>query len=117
MCRSPFSVHRNLPVLIVRETSRMSGRGNDVSVDVAADFGVASAESRFWANFARLGFHHGFGMTVTLPAVVGQQVALDLLFTGRRVRGEEALELGLCDRLVSTDRIRHEAHTFATEIA
>src|SRR5947208_16039893 len=39
----PFSVHRNLPVLIVRETSRMSGRGNDVSVEVADDF-VAKVE-------------------------------------------------------------------------
>ena len=65
-----------------------------------ADFRVACPEARFAANFARLGFHQGFGLTVTLPALVGQQKALDLLYTGRRVNGEEAVQIGLCDRLV-----------------
>ena len=57
---------------------------------LSADFRVASAGSRFSANFARLGFHHGFGLSVTLPTLAGQQTALDLLLTGRRVPGEEA---------------------------
>jgi 2-(1,2-epoxy-1,2-dihydrophenyl)acetyl-CoA isomerase len=91
--------------------------GGGLGLALSADFRVASPESRFWANFARLGFHHGFGMTVTLPALVGQQVALDLLYTGRRVPGEEARSLGLCDRLVPADRIRAEAHALASEIA
>jgi 2-(1,2-epoxy-1,2-dihydrophenyl)acetyl-CoA isomerase len=104
----------SLPVVAAVQGAAVGG---GLGLALAADFRVASAESRFWANFARLGFHHGFGMSVTLPALVGQQAALDLLCTGRRVRGEEALELGLCDRLVSTDRIRQEAHGFAAEIA
>ena len=104
----------SLPVVAAVQGAAVGG---GLGLALAADFRVASAESRFWANFARLGFHHGFGMSVTLPALVGQQAALDLLCTARRVRGEEALELGLCDRLVSTDRIRQEAHKFAAEIA
>ncbi|HKA49252.1 MAG TPA: enoyl-CoA hydratase-related protein, partial [Candidatus Dormibacteraeota bacterium] len=64
-----------------------------------------------------LGFHHGFALTVTLPAAVGQQRALELLLTGRRVAGEEALRMGLCDRLVPADRLRDEAHSLAAEIA
>jgi 2-(1,2-epoxy-1,2-dihydrophenyl)acetyl-CoA isomerase len=91
--------------------------GGGLGLALSADFRVASPESRFWANFARLGFHHGFGMTVTLPALVGQQAALDLLYTARRVRGEEAKSLGLCDRLVPSERIRDEAHALAAEIA
>jgi len=91
--------------------------GGGLGLALSADFRVASPESRFWANFARLGFHHGFGMTVTLPALVGQQAALDLLYTGRRVRGEEARSLGLCDRLVPVERIRTEAHALAAEVA
>ena len=91
--------------------------GGGLGLALSADFRVAGPESRFWANFARLGFHHGFGMTVTLPALVGQQAALDLLYTGRRVRGEEARSLGLCDRLVPAERIRSEAHALAAEIA
>jgi enoyl-CoA hydratase/carnithine racemase len=91
--------------------------GGGLGLALSADFRVASAESRFWANFSRLGFHHGFGMTVTLPALVGQQVALDLLYTGRRVSGDEAHSLGLCDRLVPPERVRSEAQALAAEIA
>jgi enoyl-CoA hydratase/carnithine racemase/ketosteroid isomerase-like protein len=91
--------------------------GGGLGLALSADFRVASPESRFWANFARLGFHHGFGMTVTLPALVGQQAALELLYTGRRVRGDEAHSLGLCDRLVPSGRIRTETHALAADIA
>jgi 2-(1,2-epoxy-1,2-dihydrophenyl)acetyl-CoA isomerase len=103
-----------IPVLAAVQGAAVGG---GLGLALAADFRVASPESRFWANFSRLGFHHGFGMTVTLPALVGQQVALDLLYTGRRVRGEEARSLGLCDRLVPAERIRVEARALAAEIA
>jgi enoyl-CoA hydratase/carnithine racemase len=104
----------SLPVVAAVQGAAVGG---GLGLALAADFRVAGEASRFWANFARLGFHHGFGMTVTLPAVVGQQAALDLLYTGRRLRGEEALALGLCDRLVPNDRIRAEARALAAEIA
>jgi enoyl-CoA hydratase/carnithine racemase len=81
------------------------------------DFRVAAPESRFSANFARLGFHHGFGLTVTLPALVGQQRALELLYTGRRVPGEDAHAMGLVDRLVAADDLRDQARALAAEIA
>jgi enoyl-CoA hydratase/carnithine racemase len=73
--------------------------GGGLGLALSADFRVATPRSRFSANFARLGFHHGFALSVTLPAVVGRQAATDLLLTGRRIGGEEALSLGLCDRL------------------
>ena len=91
--------------------------GGGLGLALSADFRVATPESRFSANFSRLGFHHGFGLTVTLPALAGQQTARDLLYTGRRVPGEEALRLGLCDRLAAPDELRATAHTLANEIA
>jgi 2-(1,2-epoxy-1,2-dihydrophenyl)acetyl-CoA isomerase len=91
--------------------------GGGLGLALSADFRVASPGSRFSANFARLGFHHGFGLSVTLPALAGQQTALDLLLTGRRVPGEEALSLGLCDRLVEDDEVRLAAHALAAELA
>lgn len=91
--------------------------GGGLGLAMAADFRVASPETRFAANFSRLGFHHGFGLSVTLPLVVGHQTALDLLYTGRRVTGEEALALGLCDELVPADQLRAAAHDRAVEIA
>jgi len=91
--------------------------GGGLGLALSADFRVASPSSRFAANFARLGIHHGFGLTVTLPAAVGAQAALELLYTGRRVGGEEAHALGLCDRLAGDEELRAAAHALAGEIA
>ncbi len=91
--------------------------GGGLGVALMADFRIASPEARFAANFARLGFHQGFGLSVTLPALVGQQKALELLYTGRRINGEEALAMGMADRLVPLESLRAEAHAFALEIA
>jgi enoyl-CoA hydratase/carnithine racemase len=91
--------------------------GGGLGVALSADFRVASPASRFSANFARLGIHHGFGVTVTLPLVVGNQRALELLYSGARVRGEDAHAIGLCDRLVADEHLREAAVAFAAEIA
>lgn len=91
--------------------------GGGLGLALAADFRVAAPESRFHCNFARLGFHQGFGISVTLPAAVGQQRALEMLYTGGQVRGEEALAVGLCDRLVSGADLRAAAVALAEEIA
>ena len=91
--------------------------GGGLGLALMPDFRVASSESKFSANFARLAFHHGFGLSATLPRIVGQQKSLELLYTGRRVGGEEAFALGLCDKLVPSDQIRAAAHEFAVEIA
>jgi 2-(1,2-epoxy-1,2-dihydrophenyl)acetyl-CoA isomerase len=91
--------------------------GGGLGLACSADFRVACPEARFSANFARLGFHHGFGLSVTLPALVGQQHALALLYTGRRVPGDEAARLGLCDRLVAASDVRAAARALAVEIA
>lgn len=91
--------------------------GGGLGLACSADFRVANARSRFSANFARLGFHHGFGLTVTLPAIVGQQHALDLLYSGRRISGAEACDIGLCDQLVDAGDLRTAARAKAAEIA
>jgi len=91
--------------------------GGGLGVALSADFRVASPESRFSANFARLGIHHGFGLSVTLPLVVGHQRALELLYTGARVDGAQAHAIGLCDRLVESERLRESAIALAREIA
>ncbi|HEX3563828.1 MAG TPA: enoyl-CoA hydratase/isomerase family protein [Acidimicrobiales bacterium] len=91
--------------------------GGGLGLACAADFRVASPRSRFAANFSLLGFHHGFGLTVTLPRIIGNQHAQSMLYTGRRVSGDEALAIGLCDRLVEPELIRAEAQDMAAEIA
>ena len=91
--------------------------GGGLGLALAGDFRVVSPDSRFAANFVSLGIHPGFGLTVTLPRLVGVQVASRLFLTGRRVKGEEALALGLADMLAPTDVLRQSAIGFAEEIA
>src|SRR6185295_19131864 len=82
-----------------------------------ADFRITCAEARFSANFNRLGFHPGFGLSVTLPRLVGVQQAALLLYTGRRIGGQEAQRIGLADLLVAQDQVRTRAIELAREIA
>jgi 2-(1,2-epoxy-1,2-dihydrophenyl)acetyl-CoA isomerase len=91
--------------------------GGGLGLALAADFRIATPTSRFSANFSMLGFHPGFGISITLPMVVGNQVALDLLYTARRVDGVRAQQIGLCDALADEADLRARATAFAHEIA
>ena len=91
--------------------------GAGLGLALVADFRVAAYEARFCANFVKLGFHPGFGITHTLPRVVGVQRANLMCLTGRRIKGEEALAWGLADALAPLDNLRDETLAFAREIA
>lgn len=91
--------------------------GGGLGLAVSADFRVTCPEGRFSANFTRLGFHPGFGLTTTLPEIIGQQRAALMFYTGRRVKGEEALEWGLADAIAPLERVRDAACDLAREIA
>src|ERR1700754_1899904 len=91
--------------------------GGGLGLALMADFRVAGPSTRFTANFSRLGLHQGFGITVTLPAVIGMQRAQEMLYTGREVPGEEAASIGLCDRLTADGDVRSGAHELAAKVA
>ena len=93
------------------------GSGQKIITALVPDFRVTCPEGRFSANFTRLGFHPGFGLTHTLPALVGQQNAALMMYTGRRVKGQEAFEMGLADKIVPLEKIRDAAMELAEEIA
>jgi enoyl-CoA hydratase/carnithine racemase len=91
--------------------------GGGLGLACSADFRVVSPASRLTANFARLGFHQGFGLSATLPRIVGAQRAAELLYTGRRIDGAQAAAIGLADRLVDDGAVRDAAAELAAEIA
>jgi enoyl-CoA hydratase/carnithine racemase len=91
--------------------------GGGFGLALVADFRVVSPDARFGANFVKLGIHPGFGLTYTLPRIVGIQRASLMFYTGRRITGEEAVAWGLGDVLAAPDRLREEALKLATEIA
>jgi enoyl-CoA hydratase/carnithine racemase len=91
--------------------------GGGLGVALVADFRVTCAEATFSANFTKLGFHPGFGLTVTLPELIGKNAAALLLLTSRRIKGDEAVRLGLANTLVPQADVRKTAIALANEIA
>ena len=91
--------------------------GGGLGLALAADFRVVSEQARFSANFVKLGLHPGFGLTHTLPRLIGVQRASLMFYTGRRITGEEALAWGLADVLTSPGQLRDEARKLAAEMA
>jgi enoyl-CoA hydratase/carnithine racemase len=91
--------------------------GGGLGLAVSADFRVTCPEARFSANFTKLGFHPGFGLTTTLPELIGKNNAELMFYTSRRVTGEEAYRWGLANELVPQDRVRAAAMKLAQEIA
>lgn len=102
------------PIVVVVQGAAVGG---GLGLALTGDFRVGAPEARLVANFARLGFHQGFGITATLPPIVGQQRAMEMLYTGARLSGEQAHAIGLLDRLVPLADVRDEAHRMAAEIA
>jgi enoyl-CoA hydratase/carnithine racemase len=91
--------------------------GGGLGLAMVPDFRVTCPQARFSANFTRLGFHPGFGLTVTLPAVIGPTKAALMFYTSRRVGGEDAYRMGLADVLVPQDQVRAAATALAHELA
>jgi enoyl-CoA hydratase/carnithine racemase len=91
--------------------------GAGLGLAVMADFRIASPDAKFAANFVKLGFHPGFGLTHTLPRLVGNTKAELMCLTARRVKAEDALAWGLVDEVVPPDGLRGAALALAKEIA
>jgi enoyl-CoA hydratase/carnithine racemase len=91
--------------------------GAGLGLALVADFRVAAPEARLAANFVKLGFHPGFGISHTLPRLIGPQRASLMCLTGRRIKAEEALGFGLIDQIVPAAELRAAALQLAAEIA
>lgn len=89
--------------------------GAGLGLALAADFRVAAPEARLTANFVKLGFHAGFGLTYTLPRLIGEQRSALMLMTGRRIKPDEALPWGLVDTVA--DDALAGAQALAAELA
>lgn len=91
--------------------------GAGLGLALVADFRVAAPEARFAANFTKLGFHPGFGLTYTLPRLVGQQNAARMFLTGERFDAAAALAMGLADEVAPLDQLLGRAKALAGSIA
>jgi len=91
--------------------------GAGMSIALAADLRLASDGARFATAFARVGFGGDYGGTYFLTQLVGTAKARELYFTAEIVNAEEALRLGIANRVYPAASFKDEVHAFAKKIA
>ena len=91
--------------------------GGGLEFPLACTFRVARRSAKLGLPEVKLGLLPAYGGTQLLPRLVGEAAALDMLYTGRRVTGDEAVAMGLCQRLVPLGEVRSVAIEIATDIA
>jgi enoyl-CoA hydratase len=91
--------------------------GAGFCVALGCDFRFVARESKLGLNFTRIGVHPGMGATWTLPRLVGPALAAELLYTSRMIDGEEAVRIGLANRLLPRGEVLTAAQSAAGEIA
>jgi len=77
--------------------------GGGLELALACTFRLASAQAKMGLPEVKLGLIPGYGGTQRLPRLIGEGHALDLIMTGRTVLADEALRLGLVNRLVQSE--------------
>lgn len=90
--------------------------GGGLLTALQADIRIASDDSQFGVPAARLGLGYGFGGVEQLLALVGSSWASEILFSGRRLSADEALHVGLVNRVVPVDSLRDAVFTLAGSI-
>ena len=78
---------------------------------------IASARARFADTHAAVGILPGGGMTARLPRAVGSRMAMEMSYTGRVIDADEALRIGLVNRVVPHDGLLPAVHAMAATIA
>lgn len=91
--------------------------GGGAELAYACDLRICTDRAFFGQPEVRLGIIAGAGATYRLPELVGEGLAKELLFTGRRVPAEEALAVRLVNRVVAPDALLRTAHELLDEIA
>lgn len=91
--------------------------GGGCELSMACDIRIASAKAKFGQPESGLGITPGFGGTQRLPRIVGEGMAKELIFTGKIINAEEALKIGLVNRVVEPEQLMDEVKTLANTIA
>ncbi len=91
--------------------------GGGCELAIACDLRVAGRSARFGQPEVGLGIMAGAGATYRLPALIGPGRARDLLYTGRIIDAEEALSMGLVNRVVDDEELEEAARSLAAKIA
>jgi enoyl-CoA hydratase/carnithine racemase len=106
----------SMPKIVVAAVNGIAA-GAGCNLALACDYRIASSEAKFGETFVRIGLHPDWGGTWLLPRLVGPGRALELLVSGRIVDAEEALRIGMADRVVAPAELADATDALMRSIA
>ena len=117
-CMNIYKPFLTIQELEIPTIAAMNGHaiGGGLGLALICDIRIANKNSKYGANFVRLGLHSGMAISYMLPRIVGLAVANELLFTGRLISGERAAEIGLANYAMVGDEVLSKAWELAREI-
>lgn len=114
--RTPMTLPRSIPKPIIAAINGACA-GLGLVAAMQCDLRFASSKAKITTSFAHRGIMAEHGLAWSLPQVVGTSKALDLLFSARVIQGEEALALGVVDRIFEPDDLMDKTLEYAGNIA
>lgn len=114
--RPPITLPRTIPKPVIAAINGACA-GIGLAAAMNCDLRFASSEAKITTAFARCGIMAEHGLAWSLPRIVGTSTALDLLLSARPVRGEEALALGVVDRIFPPDELLPRTLDYAVDMA
>jgi enoyl-CoA hydratase len=107
---------QQLPIVVIAAANGFAlGGGTEISI--ACDFIYAADSAKFGQPEINLGLIPGFGGTQRLPRLIGTNLAKELIFTGKMISADQALQIGLVNRVVPADKLMEEVMKIAGQIA
>lgn len=114
--RSTMSALANLPQPLIAAVHGHCMTGG-LELALTSDIIFAADNTRFADTHQKWGLHAGWGLTQRLPRRVGNAWAKEMMFSGRELLVDEALRIGLINRIVPLDNLQEETQAFAARIA
>jgi 2-(1,2-epoxy-1,2-dihydrophenyl)acetyl-CoA isomerase len=91
--------------------------GGGMNLALSCDMRIASDQARFAESFANIGLYPDFGGTYFLPRIVGMALSAELFYTAEILSAEDALRLGIVNRVFPVDKFESEVKKIAEELA
>jgi enoyl-CoA hydratase/carnithine racemase len=114
--RTPMTLPRSIPKPVIAAINGACA-GLGLVAAMQCDLRFASSKAKITTSFAHRGIMAEHGLAWSLPQVVGTSKALDLLFSARVIQGEEALSLGIVDRVFEPEELMDKTLEYARNLA
>ena len=115
MCNAALTINTRDKPVIASVTGVAAGGGCNLAL--SCDIRIASEKARFGQVFVRRGVHPDWGGIYFLPRLVGYAKAAELIFSGEVVDAEEALRIGMVNKVVAHEELAQTTRDFAERIA